>query len=124
MKIGILTYHWVYNYGANLQSYAVSEILKDRGNEVVVLNYIHLDLKDIYLSRIPQVQLEAHDNFVKNNLPITKLCTNEIELAEVCNSENLDGIIVGSRIIELMEAEDSLMSVTNFIKGLRKALDE
>ena len=35
-----------------------------------------------------------------------------------------DGVIVGSRIIQLMEAEDNLISVGNFIKGLRHALDE
>jgi len=35
-----------------------------------------------------------------------------------------DGVIVGSRIIQLMEAEDNSISVSNFIKGLRYALDE
>jgi tryptophan synthase alpha chain len=35
-----------------------------------------------------------------------------------------DGVIVGSRIIQLMEAEDEFTSVSNFIKGLRHALDE
>ena len=35
-----------------------------------------------------------------------------------------DGVIVGSRIIQLMEADDSLLSVGNFIKGLRHTLDE
>ncbi len=36
-----------------------------------------------------------------------------------------DGVIVGSRIIQLMEAEDNFVSpVGNFIKGLRQALDE
>ena len=36
-----------------------------------------------------------------------------------------DGVIVGSRIIQLMEAEENFISsVGNFIKGLRHALDE
>ena len=35
-----------------------------------------------------------------------------------------DGVIVGSRIIQLMEAEDSYISLGNFIKQLRQALDE
>ncbi len=36
-----------------------------------------------------------------------------------------DGVIVGSRIIQLMEAEDNFISpVSSFIKGLRQALDE
>jgi len=36
-----------------------------------------------------------------------------------------DGVIVGSRLIHLMEAEDNFIApVGNFIKGLRQALDE
>ncbi|MFC1928276.1 tryptophan synthase subunit alpha [Chloroflexota bacterium] len=36
-----------------------------------------------------------------------------------------DGVIVGSRIIQLMEAENNLTSsVGSFVKGLRRALDE
>ncbi|GAH63344.1 unnamed protein product, partial [marine sediment metagenome] len=35
-----------------------------------------------------------------------------------------DGVIIGSRIIQLMEAEDDLTSIGNFIKELRHALDE
>ena len=35
-----------------------------------------------------------------------------------------DGVIVGSRIIQLMEVEDNFLSVSHFLKGLRAALDE
>ncbi|MBI2852001.1 MAG: tryptophan synthase subunit alpha [Chloroflexi bacterium] len=35
-----------------------------------------------------------------------------------------DGIIVGSRIIQLMEEDKTLASVGDFVRGLRKALDE
>jgi len=35
-----------------------------------------------------------------------------------------DGVIVGSRIIQLMESDDSLSSVGNFVQGLRHAIDE
>ncbi len=35
-----------------------------------------------------------------------------------------DGVIVGSRIVQHMEADDSLLAVGNFITGLRHALDE
>ena len=35
-----------------------------------------------------------------------------------------DGVIVGSRIIQLMGTENDLISVSNFIKELRHALDE
>ena len=35
-----------------------------------------------------------------------------------------DGVIVGSRLIQLMEVEDNFLSVSNFIRALRVALDE
>ena len=35
-----------------------------------------------------------------------------------------DGVIVGSRVIQLMETDDDLVSVGNFIKQLRHAVDE
>jgi tryptophan synthase alpha chain len=34
------------------------------------------------------------------------------------------GVIIGSRIIQLMEADDSFTSLGDFVKGLRTALDE
>lgn len=40
MKIGILTLHRVKNYGSVLQTYAVSEVLKKKGQSPVVIDYI------------------------------------------------------------------------------------
>jgi hypothetical protein len=39
MKIGILTFHCAYNYGAQLQCYALQEYLTMLGVDVYVLNY-------------------------------------------------------------------------------------
>ena len=39
MKIGILTYHRAHNYGAVLQCYALLSYLKQKGAEVVVIDY-------------------------------------------------------------------------------------
>lgn len=39
MKIGILTFHRAYNYGAVLQCYALQEILKNKGHDVYVIDY-------------------------------------------------------------------------------------
>lgn len=39
MKIGILTFHRAINYGAVLQCYALTEILKQLGHEVCVIDY-------------------------------------------------------------------------------------
>lgn len=39
MKIGILTFHNAYNYGAVLQAYALQEVLIGLGNEVEIIDY-------------------------------------------------------------------------------------
>ena len=39
MKIGLLTFHRAINYGAVLQCYALSEILKQMGHDVYVIDY-------------------------------------------------------------------------------------
>jgi len=39
MKIGILTFHNAYNYGAVLQTYATQELVKSLGHEVEVIDY-------------------------------------------------------------------------------------
>ena len=39
MKVGILTFHNAYNYGAVLQAYATQEIVKSLGHEVEIIDY-------------------------------------------------------------------------------------
>lgn len=108
MKIGILTYHWVQNFGANLQSYAVKEILKEKGHNPIFINFVHEDLKKMYQNRIPEVQYAAHEDFVKDELVLTKECHNEKDLIEICKKEQVESIIVGS---------DAVLMI-NFRRGL------
>lgn len=56
MKVGILTYHHVNNYGALLQAYALAQVVKQQGHEVEFIDYrpykaIIFYLKAAYLSR-------------------------------------------------------------------------
>jgi len=39
MKIGILTYHAPYNFGANLQAYTTSLYLKSLGHDPMIIDY-------------------------------------------------------------------------------------
>lgn len=59
MKIGILTFHCAYNYGAMLQTYALQEYLKSCGHIVNIINY-----RPSYLeSKLPTFRFRA---FLKN----------------------------------------------------------
>lgn len=48
MRIGIITFHAVHNYGAVLQAYGLQEFLKSQGHEVYVVDYRPKYLVDIY----------------------------------------------------------------------------
>lgn len=39
MKIGILTFHCAYNYGAVLQAFALQKYLQQMGNNVHIIDY-------------------------------------------------------------------------------------
>lgn len=48
MKIGILTFHNAYNYGAVLQTYATQQILKLRGVSVEIIDYRNEAIENSY----------------------------------------------------------------------------
>lgn len=48
MKVGILTFHNVVNYGAVLQAYALQKFLEDKGYEVEVIDYQNNYFKKFY----------------------------------------------------------------------------
>ena len=39
MKVGVLTFHNAYNYGAILQAYATQKLLENRGHDVEFIDY-------------------------------------------------------------------------------------
>lgn len=96
MEIGILTYHCVPNFGAQLQATSTVGYLRRMGHNPIVLNWYPQDLERMYSKRIPAAQIAAHDFYTKEFLPITEICRNEEQLVKVIEEHNLDGIIVGS----------------------------
>ena len=68
MKIGVLTLHRVKNYGSVLQTYAVSEVLKKKGHDVEIIDYIPERMKPL-----PDLVYVREDRYTTNdgkkNLP-------------------------------------------------------
>lgn len=60
MKVGIITFHNAYNYGAILQTYATQEIVKAYGHEVEVIDYQnnainrHYDKNRFHIKTLPK----------------------------------------------------------------------
>ncbi|MBN1186533.1 MAG: polysaccharide pyruvyl transferase family protein [Bacteroidales bacterium] len=96
MRIGILTYHSVYNFGANLQTLSTVEYLKKKGIEPIVINWIPLALEDYYNKNTSPEQIKIHKEFINTYLPISKLCRTDDDIVDVIEKNGIDGIIVGS----------------------------
>lgn len=111
MRIGILTFHFAYNYGAMLQAYALSTYLSMCGHEVKIINYFPDELKHLYsinplvsvrkkeilekIKKIPRClkQYRRFEEFKNKDL----LCTERIKRDDLikCN-DFFDTFIVGS----------------------------
>lgn len=130
MKIGIITHHYIKNYGAFLQTYALQQYLTETypDAEVVIVNYVNKKHKIINIGgcyrffwkkeslraymhkiRIPGTFAAAE----KKYLNITKPVKN----AEEINALDLDAIIIGSD--EVWHYEDKAASPIKFAVGLK-----
>jgi len=96
MKIGILTHHWVYNFGANLQVLSTVKYLEQLGHEVYVLNYRIPALVEKYQKTVPAAQAKAHEDFCASYLSQTPVCENQEEITQVAAKLQLDAVICGS----------------------------
>lgn len=110
MKIGVLTYHAVPNFGAQLQATSTIGFIKRKGHEAVILNWYPQDLENMYSKRIPREQVLMHNEYTKSCLPITDICRTEEDLINQINEHEIDAIIVGS---------DALFKYTPFKKRKR-----
>ena len=108
MKIGILTFHNAYNYGAVLQAYATQEIVKSYGHEVEIINYHNNKVDRHYKKnrnrfyRIPLVLIEkyffnkrkeAYKRFINKYLHLTK---EVLVSSENVTLDKYDVILIGS----------------------------
>lgn len=109
MKIGILTFHRAYNFGAVLQCYAMQEFLKSCGHSAQVVDYKAGHVYDIYKlirtdnwkqtiksflhlrSRMRTKRI--YQSFIRDYLCVTN---KKFERASDFNNEDFDCFIIGS----------------------------
>ena len=112
MKVGIITIHYGVNYGSALQAYALTKFLNDKGYEAEIINYIperyrvlpyfattknSLIINTLYIIiRFPFLflQRKVFSDFIKENIPISKLYKTKDELYNTSNK--YDVYITGS----------------------------
>ena len=96
MKIGILTYHWVYNFGANLQVLSTIGYFRKHGYDPVVINWVPADTKAHYDRVTSLDMINKFQEFQKENYPLTSLCNNAKDVAEVIKHEKIEMVFIGA----------------------------
>lgn len=95
MRVGVLTHHWVCNFGANLQALATHSILTSLGINPIFLNYRPMEAIERRNTLISYSQIEKHENFVGTYLNQSEFLHDNRDLRDYCRN-NLDLVIVGS----------------------------
>lgn len=97
MNIGILTYHWVSNFGANLQTLSTYKYIENTGHNPIIINWIPEDLEKSYDNNVLACQNEIHKQFAKDSyINITNICRNSIDIANEIEKNNIQKIFIGS----------------------------
>ncbi len=113
MKIGILTYHFVYNFGANLQALSTFFYFKNRGYEVKVINWQPGDTINCYRQATNPEQAKEHE-LVQSLFDLTRVCVTNEEVRSILSEENFDAVIIGSDAV--IQYKPILFDINN-LKG-------
>lgn len=96
MNVGVITYHLVPNFGAQLQALSTVGYLKRKGITPFILNWYPQDLQEMYANRVSVEQINLHNLFAEKYLPMTCYCSNEDELIETIRKHEIDALVLGS----------------------------
>lgn len=96
MKIGILTYHWVFNFGANLQTLSTIGYLRRKGHEPIVINWVPEDSERQYIESTSKEQAQVFVDFQMKYYPLTRLCRNAKDVAEVIKENGIEMVFEGA----------------------------
>jgi len=95
-KVGILTYHSVANFGAQLQTLSTIGYFRKHGYEPVVINWFPYDLESFYKREVPACQYEIQYNFAQTQMPVSRLCRTVKDVADEITRLEIRNIFIGS----------------------------
>lgn len=96
MNIGILTHHWVYNFGANLQTLSTINFIRQAGHNPFVINWIPTDSEINYNSNTKLAQIKSFKEFHQNEYPLTEICRTSCDIANIIRKYNIERVVIGS----------------------------
>lgn len=95
MRIGILTFHSSYNFGANLQALGLQSTVQALGGEVEIIDYREPHKLGWYEKNTLSAQAEAHERFMSRYMVLSPRLSTPREVEDYVASK-LDGVLVGS----------------------------
>lgn len=95
MKVGILTHHRSYNFGANLQALALQSALLAKGVSPIFINYQEKSKIANYREVVSPEQAEEHEIFCNKYLIESPVFYDDNQIKEFC-LDSLDVVLVGS----------------------------
>lgn len=96
MKVAVLTFHAVPNFGANLQALSTVTALRGMGHDPLILNWRPPKLSRMYEADISAAQRACHEEFCAECLPQSEPVPDEKGLVSICEEWRPDRIVVGS----------------------------
>lgn len=96
MKIGLIAYPTVCNFGANLQILSTLEYFRKRNIDIEIINWTPYSLEEGYKKGTPEVQRKAHQDFWDKYYVMSPLCRTAEDVAKVIVKDCITGVIVGS----------------------------
>ncbi len=104
MKIGILTHHWVFNYGANLQTLSTVCFLRNNGHEPFVINWVQEDAEEYYYKTTETEMADMFRKFQEEYYPLTLLCRSAKDIADVIKQNGIEKVIIGSDTVFMLHS--------------------
>lgn len=95
MKIGILTYAYVPNFGANLQALSTYHYLKNNGHTPILILWEPIGLHEKFAKQKSE-QTFAHFSFVKESMETTAMCRTDGEIKKEIHRNGIEAVIIGS----------------------------
>lgn len=96
MKIGLLAYHSVCNFGAFLQLLSTVGYLRKNGYEPRVINWVPEDLEKDYDRRCSKEVRDLYATLRNQYFPLTSLCRTSEDISNVIEDEDINAVIIGS----------------------------
>lgn len=95
MRVGLLTYHWVPNFGAQLQTLSTYKYLEKAGFNPIVINWVPKETKQYY-SIINEQQRKQHLRFISSLCELTEEFSDPLEISNVISNNGITGVVIGS----------------------------